>query len=194
MTRAAQRVPGYEPGSGSAVADKALADISKMFGGHIPNFHRVLANSPAVISAFEAMRRTLQGTALRPVEREIIALEVSRRSDCEYCLAAHSKFMRLMRVSDEDIAAVVSGRTMSDPRHALVQRATIALYEQQGRLSEEELADFRSAGLGDTELVEIIAVIGWYVLSTYVNNLACTEVDAFWLDDGPLAARKAPSS
>lgn len=186
MKATAQRIPGYEPGSGSDAADKALADISKMFGGNIPNFHRVLANSPPVITAFEAMRRTLQRTALRPVEREIVALEVSRRSDCEYCLAAHTKFMRLMRVAEEDIDAVAAGRSMSNPRHALVQRAAIALYDTQGRLSDEALAEFHAAGLGNAELMEIIAVIGWYVLSTYANNLARTEIDPFWLDDEPL--------
>ena len=71
---------------------------------------------------------------------------------------------------------------MSKPRHALIQRAAERLYDTKGRLSDEELAEFREAGLSDAELIEIIAVIGWYVLSTYVNNLAHTEVDGFWLE------------
>ena len=151
-----------------------------MFDGRIPNFHRVLANSPKVISAFEAMRRTLQRTRISPVEREIVALEVSRRSDCHYCLAAHSKFMRMYKVPAEDIEAVKSGHAMSDPRHALVQEATTRLYDTMGHLSDDELSDFRERGLSDAELVEIIAVIGWYVLSTFTNNLAHTEIDEFW--------------
>ena len=182
MSDGKQRIPFYEPGGGDAAADQALADISKMFEGRIPNYHKVLANSPATIQAFEAMRRLLQGTKIRAVEREIIALEVSRRSDCEYCLAAHSKFLRMNRVSEEDIAAAVAGQPMSKPRHALVQRATERLYDAKGRISDEELAEFRQAGLSDAELIEIIAVIGWYVLSTYVNNLAHTPVDGFWLE------------
>ncbi len=28
--------------------------------------------------------------------------------------------------------------------------------------------------------IEVIAVIGWYVLSTFTNNLAQTRVDDFW--------------
>lgn len=175
-----QRIPNYEPGSGNAQADSALEDISKMFGGSVPNYHKVLANSPATILGFEGLRKSMQKSKLRPVEREIIALEVSRRSDCEYCLAAHSKFMRMNKVPEDQIAAVVAGESMSDPRHALVQRATQMLYDKQGRLSDDELVAFREAGLSDAELIEVVAIIGWYVLSTYVNNLAQTEVDVMW--------------
>lgn len=175
-----QRIPCYEPGSGNEKSDIALAEMSKMFGGYTPNFHKVLANSAPVVTAFEAMRRTLQGTKLRAIEREIIALEVSRRSDCEYCLAAHSKFARVFKMPEADLQALRSGRPMADTRNALVQRAAQRLIDTQGRLPDSELEEFRSAGLSDGELMEIIAVIGWYVLSTYANNLAYTEVDAYW--------------
>jgi hypothetical protein len=29
-------------------------------------------------------------------------------------------------------------------------------------------------------LIEVIAVIGWYVISTFTNNLARTQIDDFW--------------
>jgi len=175
-----QRIPGYEPGGGDAVSDQALAGIAKMFAGRIPNYHKVLATSPQVVTAFEAMRRILQKTRLRAVEREIVALEVSRRSHCEYCTTAHSAFMRKYRISEADIEALLDGRPMSKTRHALVQEAASRLYDSQGRLSDAELASFHQRGLTDTELIEVIAVIGWYVISTFTNNLAQTRVDDFW--------------
>mgnify|MGYP001390272326 CR=1 FL=1 len=46
-----QIIPGYERGSGDPEKDQALYDISKMFGGLIPNFHKVPANSRAVVMA-----------------------------------------------------------------------------------------------------------------------------------------------
>lgn len=174
---ARQIIPGYEPGSGDADKDEALSNISRMFGGMVPNFHKVLANSTPVVTAFEAMRRILQDTVLKPVEREIVAVEVSRRTRCHYCLSAHSNFARRMRMSDEDIDALRNGRPLSDPRHALVQQAAIRLWDTQGRLPEEEIAAFNDAGLSTPELLEVIAVIGWYVLSTLTNNLARTEID-----------------
>lgn len=183
MSEGPQRIPGYEIGGGSEVADAALQDMSKMFNGRVPNFHRVLAQSAPVVTAFEAMRRTLQRTKLRAAEREIISLEVSRRNDCEYCLAAHTKFLRMMKTSPEDIQAAVSGTPMSDPRHALIQRAAQRLIETQGRISDEELAEFNEQGLSNSELIEVVAIIGWYTQATITNNLARTEVDAFWLEE-----------
>jgi uncharacterized peroxidase-related enzyme len=172
-----QIIPGYEPGSGDQQKDDALTGISSMFGGMVPNFHKVLANSTAVVTAFEAMRRNLQKTQLRAVEREIVAVEVSRRTRCHYCLSAHSTFASKLRMSTADIDALRTGRPLSNPRQALVQRATMRLWETQGRLSEDEIGEFNDAGLSTPELLEVIAVIGWYVLSTMVNNLARTEID-----------------
>jgi AhpD family alkylhydroperoxidase len=185
-----QIIPGYEPGSGDEGKDKALADISKMFGGKTPNFHKVLANSRAVITAFESMRRNLQQTALRPVEREIVSVEVSRRTKCHYCLSAHSNFAKQMKMTPDDIRAMREGRPLSDPRQALVQKATMRLWDTQGRLPEAEIQEFVDAGLSIPELFEVIAVIGWYVTSTLSNNLARTKVDDFfhYADD----ARETP--
>lgn len=175
--RGTQRIPPYEIGAGSERADRALEGIGRMFGGYIPNLHRVMANSPAVIEAFEAMRRLLQGTRLRAAEREIVAIEVARRNRCDYCMTAHRHFAGRLRVSASDIDAAEAGTPMADKRLALVQRATQRLIDRRGRLSDDELEEFRSAGLSDSELIEIIAVIGWYVMSTFTNNLAQTEID-----------------
>ncbi len=172
-----QIISGYQPGTGDADKDEALIGISKMFGGLVPNYHKVLANSVAVVKAFEEFRRSMQKTKLRAIEREIVSVEVSRRTKCHYCLSAHSTFARQMRMSPTDIRAMREGRPLSDPRQALVQHATKRLWVTQGRLSVEEIADFNAKGLSNQELIEIIAVIGWYVLSTLTNNLARTEVD-----------------
>ncbi|MCG8561335.1 MAG: carboxymuconolactone decarboxylase family protein [Hyphomicrobiales bacterium] len=182
MSETTQRIPCYEPGGGLAESDQALADMSKMFNGRIPNFHKVLANSPAAVTAFEAMRRTLQRTKLRAAEREIISLEVSRRNACEYCLAAHAKFLRMMKTPEDQIEAAVSGTPMSNPRHALIQRVAQRLIDSQGRITDQELQDFREAGLSDGELIEIVAIIGWYTQATITNNLARTVVDPFWTE------------
>ena len=176
-----QIIPGYEPGGGDPEKDQALKDISKMFGGLIPNFHKVLANSRAVVMAFEAMRRHLQKTKLRAIEREIVSVEVSRRTKCHYCMSAHSSFAQQLKMSREDIKAMREGRPMSNPRHALVQRAAKRIWDTQGRLSEEEIKEFNDAGLSVAELFEVIAVIGWYVTSTLSNNLARTEIDPIFL-------------
>lgn len=172
-----QRIKPYDPGGGSDRADRALQGISRMFGGYIPNMHKVMANSPAMIEAFEAMRRLLQRSKISPLERELISIEVSRRNGCEYCMSVHKYLAARLRLSDEDITRAARGRLVVDQHAALVQRATHNILDRKGRLTDQQLEGFREQGLGDDELVEIIAVIGWYVMSTYTNNLAQTEID-----------------
>jgi alkylhydroperoxidase family enzyme len=69
------------------------------------------------------------------------------------------------------------GHHLSDPRQALMQRAAQRLWDTQGRLPEDEMKAFNDQGLSNAELIEVIAVIGWYVTSTLTNNLARTAVD-----------------
>lgn len=178
-----QRVSPYEVGGGLERSDEALDGIARMFGGTVPNLHKVLARSPAVIEAFEAMRRLLQETKISALERELISIEVSRRSGCDYCMTAHTHFAGRMKLGSDDIERARSGEFVSEPRLALVQRAAHRLLDCKGRLPDEELAAFRAAGLGDDQLIEVIAIIGWYVMSTYTNNLAQTEIDAFFSAD-----------
>lgn len=178
--RGPQRIPAYEIGGGSERADRALKAVGRMFGGYVPLLHRVMANSPAMIEAFEAMRRLLQKTRISAAEREIVAIEVARRNRCDYCMTAHRHLGGRLGVSPEDIDAASAGTPIADARLALVQRAAQRLIDRRGRLDDKELADFRKAGLSDAELIEIIAVIGWYVMSTFTNNLAQTEIDDFF--------------
>ncbi len=175
-----QRIRPYQPGGGSARADQALEGIARMFSGYVPNIHKVMARSPAMIEAFEAMRRSMQSSKITALERELISIEVSRRSGCDYCMTAHTYFAGRLKLGEEDLSRAEAGHAVSDPRLALVQRAAQRILDRRGRLGDDELKAFREAGLGDDELLEVIAVIGWYVMSTYTNNLAQTEIDAFF--------------
>ena len=183
MSDMEQRIPGYEPGSGNAAADAALVEISKEFGGTLTSDHKVLATSGATIQALGAMRRFMGHATLSEVEREIVAVGIARRTASDYYLAAAPRLLRRHGLGEGDVTAVLEGTPMSDPRHALIQEATQKLCDEQGRLTDAELAAYKEGGLGEAELIEIIAMVGWYLIATYTNNLARTDVDAFWLED-----------
>ena len=66
-----------------------------------------------------------------------------------------------MRMSREDIAAMRNGDPLSDPRHALVQRAAMQLWETQGRLSGEDIHAYNKAGLANEELIDDVVMMLW---------------------------------
>jgi AhpD family alkylhydroperoxidase len=87
--------------------------------GRVPNFFRVLSNSPAVINAHAALNQGL-GKALDLKTRERIALAVAAVNGCEYCDAAHTfTGYTFAKLSKEEVALARQG-TSADPHAAAV--------------------------------------------------------------------------
>jgi len=78
-----------------------------------------------------------------------------------------------------DDAAILSARRgeAADPRTAAVFRFAAAVVDTRGGVSDATPDAARAAGLGDGELVEIVAHVALNVLTNYVNRVAGTDVD-----------------
>lgn len=169
-------IPPYTPGTGNPEADSLLAEVAERFGGAAPNFHRVLANSPAALARFSGIYLAMKSSKLASLEKEIAALEVARRYQCPYCLAAHGKMARAEGLSSDDLTLLLDHRAISDPRLELIRRATSDIMDCGGsvhRMGEGTvLGDLEAA-----EIVEITAVIATFTFASLVNNLADTPID-----------------
>lgn len=170
------RIPPYTPGSGNAAADSLLAEVAGRFGGAIPNFHRVLANSPAALAGFSGLYLALKTSKLASLEKEIVALEVARRYQCPYCVAAHGKMALGEGLSSDDLTLLLDHRPITNPRLEQIRRAASDILDCGGMV--QRLED-RTAleGLEPAEVVEIVAVIATYIFASLVNNLADTPID-----------------
>jgi len=79
---------------------------------------------------------------------EQIAVAVAERNGCHDCLAAHSAL-----------------------------RFALALVEQRGRISAEQLQALKGAGFDDGEAMEILAHVALNLFTNYVNNAFETPLD-----------------
>jgi len=52
-----------------------------------------------------------------------------------------------------------------------------AVASQRGRVSDADVAAAREAGITDSRIVEIIAVVAQVTFTNYLNNVAKTDVD-----------------
>lgn len=85
--------------------------------GRVPNYFRVLSNSPAVIDAHAALKQSL-GKALDLKTRERIALAVAAVNGCEYCDLAHTfTGYTFAKLSREEVDLARHG-TSADPKAA----------------------------------------------------------------------------
>ena len=144
--------------------------------GMIPNLHATFANAPAVLTGYLGFSNALSGGVLTAKQREIIALAVAQVNQCHYCLSAHTLIGKGAGLSPDAIRAARQGTGLDAPDAALAALA-VRLVETRGQVSDADLADARSAGLGDAAIIEVVANVAINVLTNFTNNVAATDID-----------------
>ncbi len=144
--------------------------------GELPNFIRLLANSPSVLKAFVFWERSIEEGRLTPGEREKIALAVAEINGASYSLSAHSMLGRQVGLTDEEISLARQAKARDRKTQSLLQ-FTQLLVLQRGDISEEDLSAVAKAGFSQSEIIEIVANVGVNIFSNYLNNLARTDED-----------------
>jgi uncharacterized peroxidase-related enzyme len=123
----------------------------------------------------EAGRLNRRGK-LSAVERELVAVTTAAFNGCEYCLKAHTRAAQAFGASAAEAASAQDARAM-EPRTAALLAHARALLDSRGRVNDEQLAAARAAGLDDTTLLDVVAVVTENTLGNFVNNLAQTDID-----------------
>ena len=169
------RIPAVDPATATGEA-KALLEGVQAKLGMTPNFLRVLANSPAALSAFLGLYGIAEQGSLDFQTRERIALALAEQNSCEYCLSAHTAIGRRTGLTGAEMDANRNG-TSQDARAAAAVAFARALVEHTGEVTNAEIETVRQAGYGDAEIVEIIAHVGMNVLTNSLGKASRVEID-----------------
>jgi uncharacterized peroxidase-related enzyme len=163
--------------SSTATADQLEAQaVVRESWGHVPNLGAVLALSLPLTRAVVAFDTSLSRGAFSGGVAEQLAIAVSQENRCAYCLAAHSAAARAAGMSADDVAAAPSAHA-SDPKTAAALRFAQQVIRTRGQVDERDLADVRSAGWQDTEIVEIVGHALSTTLSNYLHHLSGVPID-----------------
>ncbi|MGW5572996.1 carboxymuconolactone decarboxylase family protein [Nocardia thailandica] len=169
------RLPLLSPETGDAEQAELLAEVRRQLG-RVPNLYAAMANSPATLRGYLALRQALTAGKLGARVREQLALLVAAENGCEYCVSAHTLRAEKMGFTPEAIAATRDARA-ADPHAEAVLRVAREVSRTGGRVSDEQLAAARAAGVSDAELAEIVGHVALNVLSNHFNHLARPELD-----------------
>lgn len=153
-----------------------LLDKTRARLGRVPNLYATLAQSPAALDGYLALRDALGRGVLRAREREQLALLIAQENTCTYCVSAHTLRGTKMGLTDAELAGTRAASD-DDPHTDAILRITRDLVRTRGRVADESLAAARAAGVTDAELAEITAHIALNTLSNYFNHLAQPELD-----------------
>jgi uncharacterized peroxidase-related enzyme len=158
--------------------DKSATLLDAINGafGSTPNMFRVVANSPAALSSMWASFGALGAGVLDAKLGEQIAVAVADRNACEYCLAAHTALGRKAGASADEMRAAQAGIS-SDPKTAAALRFALKLVGDRGHVGAPDIAQLRTAGFSDEEVVEIVAHVALNLFTNYVNVAFAVPVD-----------------
>lgn len=154
----------------------ALFTAIKAKLGMVPNLYRVAGNQPAVLGALLGLTENLAGGSFDGETREAIALAVAGVNECDYCASAHAAISKGMKVADDKITDYLAARA-DDPKLAAILALAVEITEARGKVPDAALSKARAAGLGDAEIVEVVANVVANIFTNYLNHVAETDID-----------------
>jgi uncharacterized peroxidase-related enzyme len=142
----------------------------------VPNFLRVLANSPAALRAFLGLHTIAGEGSLDAQTRERIALTLAQKNACQYCVSAHTAIGRKAGLNGVEIEANRAGGSQ-DAKAAAAVKFARALAEHHGEVTTAEILEVRNAGYSESDLVEIITHVGMNTLTNVLAKASRVEID-----------------
>ncbi|WP_300303960.1 carboxymuconolactone decarboxylase family protein [Ferrovibrio sp.] len=155
---------------------KQLLDAVQSGLGMVPNFIRVLANSPAALGAFLGIHRIAGEGALDLQTRERIALAIAEQNACQYCVSAHTAIGRKVGLDNHEMLANRMGRS-SDPKAEAALAFARSLIEHTGQVNAAEFDAVRRAGHSDAEIIEIITHVAMNIFTNLLGKATQVEID-----------------
>jgi uncharacterized peroxidase-related enzyme len=169
------RINAIDPKSATGEA-KQLLDAVQSGIGIVPNFIRVLANSPAALNAFLGLNCIAAAGVLEHKTRERIALAIGEQNACQYCVSAHTALGRKAGLDNDEMQANRGGRSGDAKAEAAIQFAN-ALVENRGQVSKAEFDAVRAAGHSDGAIVEIVTHVALNILTNYLAKSVQVDID-----------------
>ncbi|MFT5470257.1 MAG: putative peroxidase-related enzyme [Verrucomicrobiales bacterium] len=173
------RFPSLEEETATPEVAAILSDFRQKMGFPIaPNFIRTQGAAPSVArGTWGVVENVLCEGALPRSLKEMMFVAISKDRNCNYCEAAHIACCKMLGVDQMEIDAVVEDVASVQPARVrdLIQFSVKCARSPQS-LTDEDFASLRAHGLGEPEIIEVIAMSA---LAVYANTIAdATQVEA----------------
>jgi uncharacterized peroxidase-related enzyme len=155
--------------------NQAIFDNLEKGLGFVPNLYAYYAKNETALADYLALQN--RKSTLKAKEREVINLVTSQVNDCRYCQSAHTTLGKMNGFTDEQIIEIRKGRAAFDSKTDALAKFTKAVVENHGKVTNEVKALFFDAGYTETNLIDVVMVIGDKIISNYTHNLTGFAID-----------------
>lgn len=142
--------------------------------GMVPNLYATIAYSDNALNRYLSYQNAK--SSLSNKEKEAVNLVVSEVNGCIYCQSAHTVIGKMNGFGEDEILALRSGHSGNPKINALVNLAK-DITVNKGRVADENLEAFYSAGYTNAHLVDLILQVSEKIAMNYLHNLTQVPVD-----------------
>jgi uncharacterized peroxidase-related enzyme len=155
----------------------------------IPNLHRILAESPVTLEAYDTLFGLVARSSFTPAEQQVAYLAINVFHECKYCTSGHSVLAKMAGVAPEAIAALREGRAIADPRLQALRSFAESVVRERGFVGDAAVDAFLAAGFTRAQVLEVVMIAATKTISNYVNHITHTPLDGFMADTKWVAPR-----
>src|SRR3954465_13507778 len=143
--------------------------------GFVPNVFLTLAPRPDEFRAFFAYHDALmeKDSGLTKAEREMIVVATSSANQCQYCVVAHGRILR-MRAKNPLIAdqiAINYRKADITPRQRAMLDLAMKVSRAAENISEADFGAVAGHGFCDDDIWDIAAIAAFFALSNRMANV-----------------------
>jgi uncharacterized peroxidase-related enzyme len=173
MSRLTLHTADTAPAASRPFIDKALAN-----NGFLPNLIAVLSNSPQAVETYFTVGGINGSASLTLAEREVVQITAARTHGCDFCVAGHTAVaLNKADMPSDQVCSLQFGDDTGEPRLDAIARFTRAVIASRGAVGDDVLQDFRAAGFGDQQALEVVLGVSLATLCNFANNLARTPIN-----------------
>lgn len=166
--------------SAPEMARDALGSLQAAVG-RIPNLAATMAESPALLKGFLALRELYAKTGFSPGEVQVLSLTAAYENDCAWCLAFHTAMALKDGVDREAIDALRRGDTPRDGRLGALSDFARTMVRNRGAVDRQTSDRFFAAGYTPRQALDVVMGMAFSLMANYAGHLTRPPVDDFLL-------------
>jgi AhpD family alkylhydroperoxidase len=164
--------------SAPELAREALTHLQASVGA-IPNLAASMAESPALLNGFLALRELYAKTGFTPGEVQLLSLTAAYENDCAWCMAFHTAMALKAGLDRDTIDALRMGVAPRDGRLAALSNFSRAMVRHRGAVDTETLQAFLAAGYTRQQALDVVMGMAFSLMANYAGHLTRPPVDDF---------------
>jgi AhpD family alkylhydroperoxidase len=168
----------HTPESAPVQAAEGLRQLHAAVG-LIPNLAATMAESPALLNGFLALRGLYAQTGFSGGEVQVLSLVAAFENDCAWCMAFHTAMALEEGVDREAVDALRRGEAPADPRLAALSRFARAMVRGRGAVDADTHQAFVDAGYSPRQALDVVMGLAFSLMANYAAHVTRPALDDF---------------